>query len=105
MVKFDLGGPPFKGIKTPLTTIVDRQFKGDRTLCPTQVPKTLEVLDPYLSPSRKDRPANLSLWLKQTILLCYKQAGQQSLDLIQVKAPGIRAFTTSKAFYSRISVD
>ena len=34
------------------------------------------------------RPATLSSWLKQTILLCYKQADQQALDLVQVKAHG-----------------
>ena len=45
------------------------------------------------------RPATLSCWLKQTILLCYKQADQQTLDLVQVKAHDIRAFTASKAFY------
>ena len=45
------------------------------------------------------RPATLSSWLKQTILLCYKQADQQSLDLVQVKAHDIRAFAASKAFY------
>ena len=44
------------------------------------------------------RPATLSSWLKQTILLCYKQADQQALDLVQVKAHDIRAFTASKAF-------
>ena len=31
------------------------------------------------------RPATLSSWLKQTILLCYKQADQPALDLVQVK--------------------
>ena len=45
------------------------------------------------------RPATLSSWLKQTILLCYKQADQQSLDLVQVKVCDIRAFVASKAFY------
>ena len=38
------------------------------------------------------RPATLSSWLKQTILLCYKQADQQALDFIQVKVHDIRAF-------------
>ena len=38
------------------------------------------------------RPATLSSWLKQTILLCYKQADQQALDLVQVKVHDIRAF-------------
>ena len=43
--------------------------------------------------------------LKQTIPLCYKQADQQSLDLVQVKAHDIRAFAASKAFYGGVSVD
>ena len=51
------------------------------------------------------RPATLSSWLKQTILLCYKQADQQALDLVQVKAHDIRAFAASKAFYGEVSVD
>ena len=51
------------------------------------------------------RPATLSSWLKQTILLCYKQADQQALDLVQVKAQDIRAFAASKAFYGGVSVD
>ena len=49
--------------------------------------------------------ATLSSWLKQTILLCYKQADQQALDMVQVKAYDIRAFAASKAFYSGVSVD
>ena len=51
------------------------------------------------------RPPTLSSWLKQTILLCYKQADQQALDLVQVKAHDIRAFAASKAFYGGVSVD
>ena len=51
------------------------------------------------------RPATLSSWLKETILLCYKQADQQALDLVQVKAHDIRAFVASKAFYGGVSVD
>ena len=45
------------------------------------------------------RPATLSSWLKQTILLCYKQADQQALDLVQVKAHD------NRAFYGGVSVD
>ena len=48
------------------------------------------------------RPATLSSWLKQTILLCYKQADLQALDLVQVKAHDIRAFAASKAFSNLI---
>ena len=51
------------------------------------------------------RSATLSSLLKQTILLCYKQADQQALDLIQVKAHDIRAFAASKAFYNGVSVN
>ena len=88
-----------------LTTIVDRQFKEDRTLWPVQArryylnrTKDLRGSRSLLFISFKKghtsdiRLATLSSWLKQTILLCYKQADQQALDLIQVKAHDIRAF-------------
>ena len=76
-----------------LTTIVDRQFKEDRTLCPVRAlrfyldrTKDLRGSRSLLFISFKKghtsdiRPATLSSWLKQTILLCYKQADQQALD-------------------------
>ena len=101
-----------------LTTIVDRQFKEERTLCPVRAlryyldrTKDLRGSRSLLFISFKKRhtsdirPATLSSWLKQTILLCYKQADQQALDLVQVKAHDIRAFAASKAFYGEISVD
>ena len=95
-----------------LTTIVDRQFKEDRTLCPVRVLryyldqiKDLRASQSLLFISFKKghtsdiRPAMLSSWLKQTILLCYKQADQHALDLVQVKAHDIRAF------YGGVSAD
>ena len=101
-----------------LTTIVDRQFKEDRTLSPVRAlryfldrTKDLRGSRSLLFISFKKghtsdiRPATLSSWLKQTILLCYKQADQQALDSVQVKAHDIRAFLASKAFYGGISVD
>ena len=101
-----------------LTTIVDRQSKEDRTLCPTRAlrfhldrTKDLRGSHSLLFISFKKghtsdiRPATLSSWLKQTILLCYKQADQHPLDLVQVKAHDIRAFAASKAFYGGVSVD
>ena len=101
-----------------LTTIVDRQFKEDRILCPVRAlryyldqTKDLRGSRSLLFISFKKghtsdiRPATLSSWLKQTILLCYKQADQQALDLVQVKAHDIRAFAASKAFYGGVSVD
>ena len=69
-----------------LTTIiiVDRQFKQDGSLCPVCAVryyldriKDLGGGRSLLFPSRKVkttdiRPATLSSWLKQTILICYK---------------------------------
>ena len=79
-----------------LTTIVDRQFKEDSTLCPVRAlryyldrTKDLRGSWSLLFISFKKghtsdiRPATLSSWLKQTILLCYKQADRQALDLVQ----------------------
>ena len=67
-----------------LSTIVDRQFKEDRTLCPVRAlryyldrTKDLRGSRSLLFISFKKghtsdiRPATLSSWLKQTILLCY----------------------------------
>ena len=101
-----------------LTTIVDRHFKEDRTLCPVQAlryyldrtkdlrgSRSLLLISFKKGHTSDIRPATLSSWLKQTILLCYKQADQQALDLVQVKAHDIRAFAASKAFYGGVSVD
>ena len=96
-----------------LTTIVDRQFKEDRTQCPVHALRYYLDRTKDLRGSRSllfisfkkghtsdTRPATLSSWLKQTILLCL--ADQQALDLVQVKAHDIRAFA---AFYGGVSVD
>ena len=64
-----------------------------------QRPKRILIPSFYLPYERTYvRPATLSSWLKQTIQLCYKQADQQTLDLVQVKAHDIRAFAASKPF-------
>ena len=55
--------------------------------------------------SENHNAQDLSSWLKQNIILCYKQADKQSLDLVQVKANDIRAFLPSKAFCMGIWVD
>ena len=98
-----------------LTTIVDRE---DRTLCPVRAlryyldhtkdmrgSRSLLFISFKKGHTSDIRPATLSSWLKQTILLCYKQADQQALDVLQVKADDIRAFAASKAFYGGVSVD
>ena len=101
-----------------LTTIVDRQFKEDRTVCPVRARRYYLDQTKDLRGSRSllfisfrkghtsdIGPATLSSWLKQTVLLCYRQADQQALDLVQVKAHDIRVFAASKAFYGEVSVD
>ena len=95
-----------------LTTIIDRQFKEDRTLCPVR------ALRHYLDQTKDLRGSQSLLFISfkkghtsdirpatQTILLCYKQADQEALNLVQVKAHDIRAFAASKTFYSGVSVD
>ena len=94
-----------------LTTIVDRQFKEDRTLFLVRalryyLDRTKDFSISFKKGHTSDiRPATLSSWLKQTILLCYKQADQQASDLVQVKAHDIRGFAASKAFYAGVLVE
>ena len=100
-----------------LTTIVDRQLKKYRTLCPVRVlryyldrtkdlrgSRSLLFISSKKGHTSSIRPATLSSRLKQSILLCYKQADQQVLDLVQVKAHD-RSFAASKVFYGGVSVD
>ena len=101
-----------------LTTIVEGQFKEDRTLCRVRAlryylnqikdlrgSRSLLFISFKKGHTSDIRPATLSSWLKQTILLCYKQADQQALDLVQIKAHDIRALAASKVFYDGVSVD
>ena len=56
-----------------------------------QRPERVSIPPFHLLQERTDiKPATLSSWLKQTILLCYKQAEQQALDFVQVKAHDFR---------------
>ena len=90
-----------------LTTMVDRQFIEDRTLCLVryQTPERVSIPTFYFLQERTYlRPAAFSSWLK-TILLCYKQTDQQSLDLVHFKAHDFRAFAASKAFFDGVSVE
>ena len=108
----------FPSIIPALTTIVGRQFKEDRTQCPVRVlryyldrtkdlrgSRTLLFISFKKGQSSDITPATLSSWLKQTILLCHKEADQQALDVVQDKAHNIRAFAASKAFYGGVLVD
>ena len=87
-----------EGFKTvfPVTTIVDRQFKEDRTLCPEQALR-------YCLDRIKDLRGSRSLLFISFKKGHCRQADQQSLDLVQVKAHDIRAFVASKAFYGGFS--
>ena len=49
-------------------------------------------------------PATISSWIEQTEILCYELSDQEALALQQVKVHDIRAFATSKAFQSGISL-
>ena len=92
-----------------LTTIIDRQFKEDRTLRyyldrtqDLRGSRSLLFISFKKGHTSDIRHATLSSWLKQT---CYKQADQQALDLVQVKAHDIRAFAASKVFCGGVLVD
>ena len=43
-------------------------------------------------------PATISLWIKDTVILCYELSDQDTLILHQVKAHDVMAFAASKAF-------
>ena len=102
-----------------LTTIVDRQFKEYRTLRPVRalryyLDRTKDLRGsrslPFISFKKGHtsdiRPAMLSSWLKQTILLCYKQADQQALDLVQeLKRMTFGPSWPLRPFYGGVSVD
>ena len=50
-------------------------------------------------------PANISSWIKQTVILCYELSDQEALTLHQVKSHDVRAFAVSKAFQSGVSLE
>ena len=75
---------------------------------PNQGPKRFPVPPFHFLQERTyiSHQTRFSLFLvEKIILLCYKQADQQALDLVQVKVHDIRAFAASKAFYGGVSVD
>ena len=55
--------------------------------------------------SKDISPATISSWIKKIVILCYKLADQENLDLHQVKAHDVRAFAASKAFEVVVSLD
>ena len=101
-----------------LAPSLDRSLKGDRSLCPVRalhyyLDRTSDlrqnkelVFVSFKKGFDKDiSPATISSWIKQTVILCYELSDQEVLSLHQVKAHDVRAFATSKAFQSEISLD
>ena len=100
-----------------LAPTLDKSLKGDRSLC------SVRALRYYLdrtSDLRQNKelvfvsfkkgfdkdisPATISLWIKQTVILCYELSDQEALTLHQVKSYDVRAFAAFKAFQSGISL-
>ena len=73
-----------------------------------QRPKTVSIPTFYFlqDMTHLGHQTHYTLFLVKTNYpICYKQADQQDLDLVQVKGHDIRAFAAPKAFYGGVSVD
>ena len=101
-----------------LAPTLDKVLKGDRSLCPVRalryyLDRTSDlrqnkelVFVSFKKGFGKDiSPATISSWIKQTMILCYELSDQEALTLHQVKAHDVRAFSTSKAFQSGVSLE
>ena len=93
-------------------------LKEDRSLCPVRAlcyyldrTKDLRagedlVFVSFRKSFQKDIvPATISSWIKQTVLLCYQISDEEAQNIHQVRAHDVRAFTASKAFQGRVSLD
>ena len=100
-----------------LAPTLDKSLKSDRCLCPVRalcyyLDRTSDIRQnkelvfvSFKKGFDKDiSPATISSWIKQTVILCYELSDQESLALHQVKAH-VRAFATSKAFQSGVSLE
>ena len=101
-----------------LAPSLDKSLKGDRSLCPV---RTLRYYLDRTSDLRQNKelvfvsfkkgfdkdisPATISLWIKQTVTLCYELSDQEALTLHQVKAHDVRAFAASNTFQSGVSLE
>ena len=101
-----------------LAPTLDKSLKSDRSLCPVRalryyLDRTSDlrqhkelVFVSFKKGFDKDiSPATISSWIKQTVILCYELSDHQAHTLHQVKAHDVRAFTTSKAFQSGVSLE
>ena len=101
-----------------LAPTLDKSLKSDRSLCPVRalryyLDRTSDlrqrkelVFVSFKKGFDKDiSPATISSWIKQTVILCYELSDHQAHTLHQVKAHDVRAFATSKAFQSGVSLE
>ena len=101
-----------------LAPTLDNSLSEDKSLCPVR------ALRYYLDRTKDFRsgkdllfvsfkrgfhndivPATISLWIKQTGLLCYQLSDQETQDLHQIRAHDIRAFAASQAFQGGVSLE
>ena len=101
-----------------LAPTLDRSLRSDRSLCPVRALRYYLDKTSHLRQNKElafvsfkkgfDRdisPANISSWIKQTVILCYELSDQEAHTLHQVKAHDVRAFAASKAFQSGVSLE
>ena len=101
-----------------LAPTLDKSLKSDRSLCPVRalryyLDRTSDlrqnkelVFVSFRKGFDKDiSPATISSWIKQTVILCYELSDHQAHTLHQVQAQDVRAFATSKAFQSGVSLE
>ena len=101
-----------------LSPTLDKSLKSDRSLCPVSAlryyldrAKDLKqnkelVFVSFKKGLDKDiSPTTFSLWIKQTVILCYEHSDQEALTLYQVKTHDARAFAASNAFQLGVSLE
>ena len=101
-----------------LAPSLDKSLKEDKSLCPVRalryyldrtkdlrVGKDLVFVSFRKSFQKDIVPANISSWIKQTVLLCYQLSDEKAQNIHQVRAHDVRAFAASKAFQGGVSLD
>ena len=98
-----------------LAPILDRSLMSDRSLYLARrlryyLYRTLDLRQNKELAFKKDfdkyiSPATISLWIKQTVILCYALSDQEATTLHQVKAHDARAYAASKPFQPGVSLE
>ena len=105
-------------LRATISSWIKQSLKSDRSLCPVRAlryyldrtsdfrQKKELVFVTFKKGFDKDiSPATISLWIKQTVIICYELSDQEALILHQVKAHDVRAIAASKAFQSGVSLE